>query len=58
METYSFTHYGNKLTVVKGLHYCGNCCNCGKAGYNRLENHTKGIEVYLCDECLADSFED
>lgn len=58
METYSFTRYGYKLTITKHLPYSGNCCNCGKAAYNRLENHTTKVEVCLCDECLADSFED
>lgn len=58
MTSYSFVNYGNKLTIVKDLPYCGNCCNCGKHAYNRLENHTKNIEVYLCDDCLEESFED
>lgn len=58
MEVCSFKWYGHKLTIVKHLPYSGTCCNCGKCGYNRLENHTTNSEVYLCDECLAETFED
>ena len=58
MKSYSFTYYGSKLTITRNLPYCGECCNCGKHGYNRLKNHTKGFEAYLCDECLAEAFED
>lgn len=58
LKSYTFTHYGHKLTITRGLTCCGNCINCRKPAYNYLENKTTGAEGYICDDCLEDTFED